>query len=236
MNPENQTRTGRAGLLTVAMAATPVLLALGSVLAGPVIDSRADTVPATAAQLQLVAAHRAQTFTAFLVHVIAGLVMIPAVIGLMRLAGARGAALATPGGLMSGLGGGLIAVNSAMFGLTMYFAAAPGLDRAAMTDYVFTMKRDVGAYVLVVPSLLVPVGVIVLAGALLRSRTVPRWQAGLLFVGIVLGFLSPSGAIAAIWHLPLITAFTVLALQLRGRTSSERWPAAPEAVPDARPA
>lgn len=204
----------RQRLVALAMVGGPLLLAAGSLLVPADVGSKADSLQATVAQLQVAAAHRGQVFAALLLHVLGGLLLIPAVGGLLRLARHRGAALATTGGVLAGIGAGFIAADAALFGLTSYFASAPGLDQAAMADYLFAMKADPGAYLLFLVYLLFPVGILVTAIALLRARTVARWQPWLLLVGILLAVAAPGGIVGGLGQLPLIAAFTALASRL----------------------
>ncbi len=104
MTELNPTGLVRQRLTALAMLGGPVLLGLGTLLMPADVDSKADTLQATAAQLQMAGAHRTQVFIVFLVHVLGGLLLIPAVGGLMRLARQRGAALATTGGCWWGSG------------------------------------------------------------------------------------------------------------------------------------
>jgi hypothetical protein len=204
----------RQRLTALAMIGAPVLLALGSLLIPADVDSKAGSLQATVAQLQVAGAHRGQVFAAFLAHVLGGLLLIPALGGLMWLARQRGAALATIGGVLAGIGAGFIAADAALFGLTSYFASAPGLNRAALARYLFTMGADPGAYALFFIYLLFPLGVLLVALALLRARTVARWQPWLLLVGTLLGAAAQGGIVGGLEHLPLIAAFTALAIHL----------------------
>jgi hypothetical protein len=229
MTPSSPAGLVRQRLVALAMVGAPLLLASGSLLTPAGVDSRADSLQATVAQLQVAAAHRGQVFAAFLAHVLAGLLLIPAVGGLLRLARQRGAVLATTGGVLAGIGAGFIAVDAALFGLTSYFAAAPGLDRAAVAPYLFAMKADPGAYVLFFAYLLFPLGILLLAVALLRARTVARWQPWLLLAGTLLGAAAQGGIVAGLEHLPLIAAFTALAVHLwwPATTPAPAWSPAP---------
>jgi hypothetical protein len=101
----------RQRLVALAMVGGPLLLAAGSLLVPADVDSKADSLQATVAQLQVAAAHRGQVFAALLLHVLGGLLLIPAVGGLLRLARHRGAALATTGGVLAGIGAGFIAAE-----------------------------------------------------------------------------------------------------------------------------
>jgi hypothetical protein len=199
MTEWSPTALARQRLTALAMVGAPVLLALGSLLIPADVDSKADSLQATAAQLQVAGVHRSQVFAAFLAHVLGGLLLLPAVGGLLRLARHRGAALATTGGVLAGIGAGFIAADAALFGLTSYFASAPGLDRAALAHYLVAMTADPGAYALFFVSLLFPLGLLLVAAALLHARTVPGWQPWLLLVGAMLGVVSPGGMSAG-WN------------------------------------
>jgi hypothetical protein len=228
MTESSRTGLVRRRLSALAMVAAPVLLALGLLLIPAEVDSKANSLQATAAQLQIAGAHRGQVFAAFLAHVLGGLLLIPAVGGLLRLAHQRGAALATVGGVLAGIGAGFIAADAALFGLTSYFASAPGLDRAALARYLFAMAADPGAYALFFVSLLFPLGILLVALALLRARTVARWQPWLLLVGAMIGAVSQGGIVGGLEHLPLIAAFTALAVRLwrPATTPAPAWSAA----------
>lgn len=204
----------RQRLVALAMVGAPLLLAAGTLLSPADVDSKANSLQATVAQLQVAGAHRGQVFAAFLLHVLGGLLLIPAIGGLLCLARHRGAALATIGGVLAGIGAGFIAVDAALFGLTSYFAAAPGLDQAAVARYLFAMEADPGAYALFFAYLLFPLGMPLVTLGLLRARTVGRWQPWLLLLGTLLGAAAQGGIVGGLEHLPLIVAFTALASHL----------------------
>lgn len=214
MSDFNAAELVRQRLVALAMIGAPVLLALGSLLVPGGVDSKADTLRESVAQLQMAGAHRGQVFLAFLLHVFAGLLLIPAVGGLTRLVQERGAALATIGGVLAGIGAGFIAALAALFGLTAYFATATELDPAALAQYQFVMKQDPGAFVLFFVFLLFPLGMLLLVVGLLRARTVPGWQPWLLLIATVVGFFSEGGVVGAAGGLPLVVALTMLALRL----------------------
>ena len=133
----------------------------------------------------------------------------------MRLVRARGGALATVGGVLS-----MIAATAAATGLFMYGAvgavmAGDGLDREAMgalQDELNDAAQLAPAYAIGFMGL--AISLLLLAGALLRSRAVAWWVPAAIVVSLVLFTIVDGGALGAAVMLPMIAGFVVLAQRL----------------------
>jgi len=124
-----------------------------------------------------------------------------------QLVSARGAAWATAGGALMGLGAAAYGVGVGGWATIVYYPTSPAaLDPAsgaALLDYVFNdVPHLFGA---VIPgALLVMIGTVSLAIGLWRGRTVPRWVPILLaslFVTLFLPTRGPIGLVAEVPHL-----------------------------------
>lgn len=119
---------------------------------------------------------------------------------------ARGAALATAGGIIMWIGTALYAVGAAGWAAAYYFSTAAGVDPS-----VIERVNDDSAHVfgVMIPgALLVALGTVLQAVGLLRSRVVPRWIP-VLWLTIVATFVVPGNGLAG-----LITAVPMTAASL----------------------
>jgi hypothetical protein len=161
------------------------------------------------AQLDVIARHpdRYYLFTVFIL--VGGMLLVPALLGLMYMVRERATTLAHVGGTLSVLGA-LIAVGDATSQLVIWQMASPRADRAQMAELLKRFDDTAGSSVVFgVGGLAVLVGVVVLAIALHRSRAVPAWTAVLLAGATVLnlvGFASASTAILVVSSALLLVA------------------------------
>jgi hypothetical protein len=198
----------RRQLIAASMVLAAVTVVLGHLLNVPA------TLP-TGQFLDQVGAHPAAFLLGGLLQAAAAFLLIPSAVGILALAPARGAAWATAGTALTGVGaaatgGGLITITTMM---AMMDGADPGL---AGRVYDLAGSSSIGG----LPFLLAPamlVGLLLLGIALLRAGTVHRATAILLMVAAVLAGLAPGGGLAgALGHLPLAVALVILAVaQLR---------------------
>lgn len=183
---------GRIRLVAVALAAAAVTLA-GLVITHPWgerLDSSSDEV----LDYDHVLAHHANAWPAMLVDVFAvGVVAVCLAVAVTHLVRARGRTLATVGGVLLVAGGILSAMGGFAFATVTYFVAE--LPEASGRDLVDTANDDV-AHLLGVEMagfLLVTLGSLVLAAALVRGRAVPR-PAVAAFVLLTFGLFATTGA------------------------------------------
>jgi hypothetical protein len=99
-------------------------------------------------------------------------------IAVCRLAPGRGAALATVGGVLTGLGGIAFSVGMFAFGSLAWYATSPEAVQPDAGEALMTYVNDNPGHVLLpqmIGFLLFTLGSLLLMGALWRSRSVPRW-------------------------------------------------------------
>jgi len=127
-----------------------------------------------------------------------------------------GSALATAAALLGGLGAfcGAI-VNVVVYPTLAATAAAPVSRRAAANVLVTVSNSEFGqvfSYVYFASEFLAP---LLMGIALWRSRAVPRWLAGLFFVGVLAAELMASyGPIVILYMLPFAAAMVLLAARI----------------------
>ena len=138
---------------------------------------------------------------------------------IFRLARGRGTVLTVVGATAVVLGAALIALSDLLNGFLAY-ALAGHVDATtslAIQEAYFSLLANA---VLNSGSTLLPVGFVVLAVALLRSRAVPRWAAIVLLlgpVGIMLGFEYQNQYLKLVLGLPLVVGLAVLARAIARR-------------------
>jgi hypothetical protein len=196
----------RRRLVAVAMVLAAVTVVVGHLLNVPA------TLP-TGSFLDQVEAHRSGFLLGGLLQAAAAFLLIPAAIGISALVPARGAAWATVGTALTGLGA--AATGAGLVMITTMMAMLDGSDRGlAGRVYDLAGHSSIGG----LPFLLAPamlVGLLLLGIALLRAGTVHRAHAIVLMVGAVLAGLAPGGGLAgALGHLPLALALVMLGARL----------------------
>jgi hypothetical protein len=215
--------TARRALLALAVAAAP-LLQLAGMLPHPVM-------PEDAAQALAVVAEDPGGW--FRIHVIAAAsaaMSIVAVLALAGLARRRGRGLATTGAVLAVLGGGALAIAFGAEAQLWSLAADPSLDRAAMTELVALEHDSPGLALLMAGIPLAGIGSLLVMAGLLRSGAVPRWQPGLVVVGLLASLAAaPGSSIGPLLFAPAILGHLALAvsvLRVGGRepTTVEREP------------
>ena len=134
----------------------------------------------------------------------------------MGRCGTRGAAWATVGTILTGIGA--AATGAGLVMITTMMTLLDGNDRG-LAGHVYELAGS--SFVGGLPFLLAPamaVGLLLLGVALLRAGTAFRALPIVLMVGAVLAGLAPGGGpVGAVGHLPLAVALVGLAVRL--------WPA-----------
>ncbi len=205
--------TGRIRLVAATLAAASAALAVLVVTHpwGERLDSSADDV----LSYDHVVENHANAWPAMLADVVAfGLIAVCAAIGVAHLVRGRGRNLATVGGVLVVLGGLLSAMGSFAFTTVVHFAAE--LPEGAGRELVDTANDDVTHLLGVEMAgfLLVTLGSLVLAVALLRGRAAPR-VAVVAFVLLTFGLFAATGT-----ALDLVQAAQVL---LTGALAIPLW-------------
>ena len=149
-----------------------------------------------AAQLAVVAASRDAFVTAELVGLASIVLAIPAVLGLMHMLREREVAAGHVGGALALLGLVAFAVVQGI-SLTMWQMTAAGADQAQMAGVMERMTDSTVIFIAVwLMTFAFPVGMIALAGGLVRARAVsPISAACLALGGIAVAVAAPLGAV-----------------------------------------
>jgi hypothetical protein len=208
-------------------------LLLAAALAGPtaIVVGHALTVDASQKAAPYVAAlalHRATGVTGGLLTVVGAFLLVPALLGIRRLAPGRGSGLAQTGSVLAGIGALGLGVGVAM--ITLVMGALVKAD-PVLAERVFVIATS--SPLTSVPFLLAPclfVGSLLLAIGLWRAGTVSKAFSALLVVGTVgIGaFSSGGGVAAALAHTPYAVAVIGLGvLAARSDTAGHPRPVVP---------
>jgi hypothetical protein len=205
----------RAGFVRRRLLVVSMVLAALTLLVGHALNVPA-TLP-TGSFLDHVQAHPSAFLAGGLVQAAAAFLLIPSAVGIMALAPSRGAAWATAGTVLTGVGA--AATGAGLVMITTMMAMLTGTDRGlAGRVYELAASSSVtGLPFLLAPAMLL--GLLLSGIALLRARTVHVAIVVVLMVGAVLAGLAPGGGPAgALGHLPLAGALLVLGQRLWRRT------------------
>lgn len=184
---------GRLALLFAAILVTSVTAVALSVLSAvKPIGAGGDALPGFAAVAPL-RGYAWGFFTFAGVQMVVG--VCAAALATWILTPARGARWATVGGALVWLGAGAYAVGIGGWAAVYYFGTDPRLGRAG-AGLIDRFNHD-GAHMMAVPiggALLVTLGALLLAVALWRARSVPRWVPVLSALsGVATLLLAPDG-------------------------------------------
>jgi hypothetical protein len=127
----------------------------------------------------------------------------------------RGAALHTTAAVIGGFGAFCGAIGNVLVGFNLAATVTANLSQEVAARYlVATFTSWVGEAVLVgyLGSLLV--GTILMAIALWRSQSVPRWLPLLFAIGLVVAAVAPPGIVAIPLQLPFAAAMVILAFRI----------------------
>jgi hypothetical protein len=208
----NFTRT----LAALSLLVTPVLLLL-AVLIGP------DLGDDPAEELAAIADNEAGFVISGLLFLIAPLVLLPGMMGTIRLMRRRGVTLGQIGaGLI--LFGALLTMAFYGFGVVQYVAATDdGVSRPEMVK-LFDAAEDSGlAFPIFVGFVLgLILGSILLAISLWRNRVVPVWGPIALVLSSVLGFVGESTVVGAISFVLLFVGLFPIAQKILS-ISDDEW-------------
>ncbi|WP_322770050.1 hypothetical protein [Frankia sp. Cr1] len=187
-------RTLPARALALATLLAPVLLLAANAIEPAALDERHGTDPAKSAQALLDIAPDRARLPLFVLLLGLGLaLLVPAAIGLTRLAGGR--PLAVTGAALVALGAPMGALSNAVSALNLHRLTDPALPRGVAVQALAydSMKTSIIYFLLY---LLMFVGILLLGIALLRSGPLPRWQTALIGLGPLVVLLAPTGNIA----------------------------------------
>jgi hypothetical protein len=196
----------RQGLLAGSMILGPICIVLGHLLSVNSAEAPGQYVRDTSVH------HTA--FIAGSIIVSAGaFLLIPAMIGAMRLAPGRGGPLVTAGGLLACIAAAALGAGTLMLGLVIGMLTPAHASLALQVDQIGQHSGIGNLPFQLAPGLVI--GPILVAVGLWRARLAHRWPAILLAIGTVPLFVAPSGGVlAALLHLPICVAIAGLGLEL----------------------
>jgi hypothetical protein len=187
----------------LGLIGAPALTLISSIASPPL---RSDE----AAQIAQIAAHPARFYVYALLGLLGIMLFVPALVGLAQLAADRHPRL-TGAGLTLSLGGTLVAIGDATTELLIWQTGAPGADRGQMAALLNRYDAAPGSSLpFTIGGLALIAGVIMLAVALLRARTVPAYAP----VGLVLGMVSNIVAYGAASVVALVVSSVILLVAL----------------------
>jgi hypothetical protein len=173
------------------LVAAPILM-LAAAIISPKLDADGQD------QLALAAAHADRWFIANVVGLAALALLVPAVMGLIHMLRERQVLAGFVGGGLALLGV-LAAIAATGMSLVLWEMTKPGLDPVQMGTLADRVVGSTGIQLAVfVPTVLFPIGMVVLSVGLFRARAVPALCALALAVGAValmIGF-GPAASIA----------------------------------------
>jgi hypothetical protein len=158
-------------------------LMLGASLGWPAIKS------SEAAQIAVIAQHPGRYYLCTILILASSMLLVPALIGLMRMSAERSPVLSNLGGTLSVLGA-LIAVGDSASQLVIWQMGSRGADRAQMAALLHRFDNVAGSSIVFgIGGLAIVLGVVMLSIALYRSRAVPAWASVGLAAGTVLNIV-----------------------------------------------
>jgi hypothetical protein len=177
-DPARFARTALGGSMIGA-----AVLMLGASLAWPAIKSD------EAAQLTVIAQHPSRYYLCTILILGSSMLLVPALLGLMRMSAERSPVLSNLGGALSLLGA-LVAVGDSASQLVIWQMGARGADRAQMAALLHRFDNVAGSsLVFTVGGLALIVGIVLISIALYRARAVPAWASVGLTAGTVLNIV-----------------------------------------------
>lgn len=171
------------------------------------------------AQMREIAAGASQWLTSHLLMGFGWALLAVGILSAFRLVRGRGAALTGTGIAVLFVGAGLMSLGDIGHG-TLAYALTDHVDAATSLAIQEDYFGNPVILVLSMGGMLMPLGIMLLAGGLLRARSVPRWAAVVLLfspLGIQLGYSTelPFAPLT----IPLVLGMTVLARAI----GSEPW-------------
>jgi hypothetical protein len=185
-----------------------------------------------AAQLASVTAHRDAAIASLVLDSIALVLLAGAMAGLATAVGRRFTRWANAGALLAVVG---IADLLVMNGINAVATemVVPGADATQMAALVDRMQASPAWSLILMLSLLVSVGLVLLAVGLFKARAIPRAAAACIAVGAILdgaGFASGTLVVAAAAFAIMLPGFAYAAQTLRSHAGSWRTEATSFAV------
>lgn len=193
--------------------AGPTALAVGSIItvAGMAFHIEGDGSPADEALVRTIEGQLTQWLSSHFMLAVGMALVAGGATTVFRLARGRGAALTVVGASALVLGAALMSLGDFAHG-SLSYALAGHVDAAASLAIQNAYFLQPAFAVISFGGMLLPVGVLILGVALLRSRAVPRWAAIVLLLSpVVMTFGFASGPRMLLLGLPFVVGMTVLA-------------------------
>lgn len=190
--------------------AGPVVLVVGAALAALGMPLHAQG-EADEAFVRAIAESPGQWLASHLLMGVGFALLAAGAVAVLRLARGRGATWTAVGVLAMSVGGACMALGDLTHG-AVAFALADHVEPAASLAIQEAFFENPVMGLLMVPSMLLPLGVVILAIGLLRSGAVPRWAAIVLLVSPLFVQAGLSGAIPGLLTgVPLVVGLAVVA-------------------------
>jgi hypothetical protein len=205
----------RQRVLALFLPLSAALLVIGSVLTPNGLDQIITTKDTAFKVLPIAAAHTNRLYFSNLLLLFGLGALAVSFAAIATLVAGRGAALATAAALVGGFGAFCGAIGNVLPGFNLAATVTAQLSPEVAAQYlVATFTSWVGEAILVgyLGSLLV--GTILMAIALWRSRSVPRWLPFLFALGLAVAAVSPVGIVALPLQLPFALAMVMLGVRV----------------------
>jgi hypothetical protein len=213
--PMKSVARNRQQVLAIFLPISATLLVIGTALTPRGLDQLITSQATALTVLPIAVAHTNLLYVSNLLH-LCGLgalgVSFAAIATLVR---DRGAALATTAAVIGGFGAICGAIGNVLPGFNLAATVTAQLSPEVAAQYlVATFTSPVGEAILVgyLGSLLV--GTILMAIALWRSPSTPRWLPFLFAIGLTIAALAPAGIVAIPLQLPFAAAMAILASRI----------------------
>ncbi len=198
--------------LAVAMVAAPILLLAGTAVLPASIGQQHSTDRTTTLHLlQTIAPDRARLPIGLVLVLIGLALLVTAAFGLGWLG--RGSRLSTVGAAFVVIGAPMGAAANAVSALVAYRLTDPQLAPNSAVDVFAGTIGAAGAVIHLLYFLVLP-GMVLLAIAAWRSRSLVWWQAALIGIGVLLGLVAGEGPVSALFSLPFCLGMAIAARRL----------------------
>jgi hypothetical protein len=206
----------RQQALAVSLPLAAVLYVSGEAVSPKGTDQLITTTAVAFKVLPVAAAHSGQLYAASFLVLFALAALAVSYAAIASLVRGRGAALATVAALLGGLGAFCGAILNVLSYPSLAFAATAHVSRGAAANLLVSAFNSdfshVFEYVYVASEYLAP---LLMAIALWRSRSVPRWLAVLFFIGLeVAEGMNSMGPVVIVYMLPFAAAMVLLAVRI----------------------
>lgn len=195
----------------VRRLAGPVALVVGSVFTITGMTLHVKGAPEDEALVREVAAHSTQWLVSHFFQSFGMLLVAAGVVGAVRLARGRGAALTAVGVVVTSVGGALMSLGDISHGAVAY-SLVDQVDPATSLEIQKAFFSNPAFGGLGIGGLLLPIGVLLLGAGVLRSGAVPRWAAVVLLISpIAIQVAFSTGVPVAVLGLPFVVGMAALA-------------------------